>query len=181
MSRAMTRPDGWPPSTGSPEPTVDRATGRAATRAAPLVLAVDRPCDGYGMCAELLPELIDLDDWGYPMVRPGAVPADLRGLARRAVDAVPGPRPVAPDGPTAPLTAHWPRSSRARTTHERDHRAIRAKASGMEEKVPTVRRYYLDLRAIVHEGYRARCSRTRRRRGPRFLARRPGARGSGSS
>ena len=90
MSRAMSRPEGWPPSTGSPEATADRATARAATRTAPLALAVDRiRCDGYGMCAELLPELIDLDDWGYPIVRPGAVPDDLRGLARRAVDVCP--------------------------------------------------------------------------------------------
>ena len=25
-------------------------------------------CDAYGMCAELLPERITLDDWGYPIV-----------------------------------------------------------------------------------------------------------------
>jgi len=25
-------------------------------------------CDGYGGCAELLPELIQLDPWGYPIV-----------------------------------------------------------------------------------------------------------------
>ena len=38
-------------------------------------LVVDRiACDGYGMCAELLPELIDLDDWGYPIMRVGGVP-----------------------------------------------------------------------------------------------------------
>jgi len=23
-------------------------------------------CDGHGMCAELLPEIITLDQWGYP-------------------------------------------------------------------------------------------------------------------
>jgi ferredoxin len=42
-------------------------------------------CDGYGMCAELLPELIVLDDWGYPMVYEGSVPDDLVELAKRAV------------------------------------------------------------------------------------------------
>ena len=41
------------------------------------------------MCAELLPELIELDDWGYPIVRPGAVPGDLVALARRAVAVCP--------------------------------------------------------------------------------------------
>jgi ferredoxin len=63
---------------------------RAMTRPDPLTLDVDRiRCDGYGMCAELLPELIALDDWGYPIVRAGGVPEDLRGLARRAVDVCP--------------------------------------------------------------------------------------------
>ena len=39
-------------------------------------LAVDRiACDGYGSCAELLPEMIALDEWGYPILRPGPVPA----------------------------------------------------------------------------------------------------------
>jgi ferredoxin len=53
-------------------------------------LVVDRiACDGYGMCAELLPELIDLDDWGYPMVRPGGVPDALVDHARRAVGCCP--------------------------------------------------------------------------------------------
>lgn len=48
-------------------------------------LAVDRTrCDGRGVCAELLPELIGLDDWGYPIVAPGAVPAPLLEHAERA-------------------------------------------------------------------------------------------------
>ena len=42
-------------------------------------------CDAYGYCAELLPELITLDEWGYPIVE--AQPADGAMLisARRAV------------------------------------------------------------------------------------------------
>jgi ferredoxin len=53
-------------------------------------LVVDRiACDGFGMCAELLPELIDLDDWGYPMVRDGGVPDALMDHARRAVAVCP--------------------------------------------------------------------------------------------
>ena len=45
-------------------------------------------CDAHGLCAELLPEVIDLDEWGYPIVeRP--VPPQLRGLAQRAVEACP--------------------------------------------------------------------------------------------
>jgi ferredoxin len=60
--------------------------------AAPLrtELVVDRiACDGYGMCAELLPELIELDDWGYPIVAAGGVPDALLDHARRAVAVCP--------------------------------------------------------------------------------------------
>ena len=46
-------------------------------------------CDGHGMCAELLPELIELDDWGYPIMRDPQVPASLEALARRAVATCP--------------------------------------------------------------------------------------------
>ena len=53
-------------------------------------IAVDRiRCDGRGVCAELLPEMIRLDDWGYPIVSAGAVPRHLRGHARRAVKSCP--------------------------------------------------------------------------------------------
>ena len=63
---------------------------RDRARATEPVLAVDRiRCDGYGMCAELLPELIDLDDWGYPILATAAVPNNLLPLARRAVETCP--------------------------------------------------------------------------------------------
>lgn len=53
-------------------------------------LDVDRiKCDGRGLCAELLPELIRLDDWGYPIVAPGRVPEHLLPLAERAVEECP--------------------------------------------------------------------------------------------
>lgn len=42
-------------------------------------------CDGHGMCAELFPERISLDDWGYPIIDAAAVGADLERQARRAV------------------------------------------------------------------------------------------------
>lgn len=41
------------------------------------------------MCAELLPEMISLDEWGYPIVDARALPPDLHELAERAVDACP--------------------------------------------------------------------------------------------
>ena len=42
-------------------------------------------CDAYGHCAELLPELITLDEWGYPIIREGPVPDALEREASRAV------------------------------------------------------------------------------------------------
>ncbi len=46
-------------------------------------------CEAHGMCHELLPELIRLDDWGYPIIERPEVPPDLEGLARKAVDSCP--------------------------------------------------------------------------------------------
>ena len=50
-------------------------------------------CDGHGSCVELLPELLALDDWGFPVSRSGerdpAVPTALEGHARRAQKACP--------------------------------------------------------------------------------------------
>jgi ferredoxin len=34
-------------------------------------------CDGRGLCAELLPGLITLDDWGFPVISADDIPADL--------------------------------------------------------------------------------------------------------
>jgi ferredoxin len=43
-------------------------------------------CSGHGVCAELLPELVTLDEWGYPVIAgDGVVPARLARTARRAV------------------------------------------------------------------------------------------------
>jgi ferredoxin len=46
-------------------------------------------CTGHGLCAELVPELIDLDEWGYPLISAGPVPRELRKLAGRAVNDCP--------------------------------------------------------------------------------------------
>jgi ferredoxin len=52
-------------------------------------LRVDWPnCKARGICFELLPEVIRLDDWGYPVIE-GEVTEDLLGLAREAVSACP--------------------------------------------------------------------------------------------
>jgi ferredoxin len=54
-------------------------TGRARLRVDPIA------CEGRGLCAEVLPELIGLDDWGFPIVADGPVPARLRPGAAEVV------------------------------------------------------------------------------------------------
>jgi ferredoxin len=64
-------------------------------------------CDGFGHCAELAPELVHLDEWGYPIISSEPVPmADVgsyesaryaeRGCPRQAlhVAKVSAPAPV---------------------------------------------------------------------------------------
>ena len=46
-------------------------------------------CTGHGLCADLFPERITLDDWGYPIIDPAPITADLEEHARRAVSACP--------------------------------------------------------------------------------------------
>ncbi|MDW8803819.1 ferredoxin [Streptomyces scabiei] len=46
-------------------------------------------CTGHGLCGELLPELIDLDEWGYPVITAREVPDHLLTHARRAAAACP--------------------------------------------------------------------------------------------
>jgi ferredoxin len=54
------------------------------------VLVVDPiACEGHGICAELFPEWIRLDDWGYPIIDPRPVPEALAVHARRAVSSCP--------------------------------------------------------------------------------------------
>ena len=52
-------------------------------------LQVDWPrCKARGLCFELLPEVVRLDEWGYPVV-PGPVTDTLLAAARDAVRACP--------------------------------------------------------------------------------------------
>jgi ferredoxin len=46
-------------------------------------------CDAHGLCAELLPERVTLDDWGYPIVDPTPIPPSLDKDAKRAAAACP--------------------------------------------------------------------------------------------
>jgi ferredoxin len=46
-------------------------------------------CEAHGLCSELLPETITLDDWGYPVIAAEELPEALERLARRAVRVCP--------------------------------------------------------------------------------------------
>jgi ferredoxin len=46
-------------------------------------------CKRHGLCAELFPERIILDEWGYPIINATPIPPHLEAHARRAVDACP--------------------------------------------------------------------------------------------
>ncbi|MEO8898128.1 MAG: ferredoxin [Candidatus Dormibacter sp.] len=43
-------------------------------------------CDGVGYCAEIVPELIFLDDWGFPVIDP--IPIEDETCLRHARKAV---------------------------------------------------------------------------------------------
>ncbi|GAB2471446.1 ferredoxin [Jatrophihabitans fulvus] len=59
-------------------------------------------CDGHGLCAALLPGVVRLDEWGFPVLPDGAVPDAALADARRAAAACPAlalrlePAPSAP-------------------------------------------------------------------------------------
>ena len=46
-------------------------------------------CTAHGLCGELFPERISLDEWGYPVLDARPVPQDLVRTARRAAAACP--------------------------------------------------------------------------------------------
>jgi ferredoxin len=53
-------------------------------------VVVDRiRCDGRGLCAELLPERITLDEWGYPLVDETSVDGAVASYAQTAVSQCP--------------------------------------------------------------------------------------------
>lgn len=46
-------------------------------------------CTGHGLCAEVFPEWITFDDWGYPIIDGRPVPEALLDHARRAAAVCP--------------------------------------------------------------------------------------------
>jgi len=55
-----------------------------------LTLVVDPIlCDGHGVCAELFPERVSMDPWGFPIVDNEDIPVQLEDHAQRAVSSCP--------------------------------------------------------------------------------------------
>ena len=46
-------------------------------------------CNGYGVCEAAAPDLIVLDDWGYPILPDGVIPRELMGQAKKAINDCP--------------------------------------------------------------------------------------------
>jgi ferredoxin len=46
-------------------------------------------CDGFGYCAEILPEYVSLDEWGFPVLSSRVVPERLLRAAAQAARACP--------------------------------------------------------------------------------------------
>lgn len=73
------------PMTANLRPGVTRSGGASDQR-----LRVDWPrCKAHGLCAEIAPEIIRLDEWGYPVFAPGAVATGDLATARKAVQVCP--------------------------------------------------------------------------------------------
>jgi ferredoxin len=66
-----------------------RASTPVVTRSGHRLRVNPITCDAHGMCAELLPEHIALDEWGYPLIADPEVRAELLSHARRAASACP--------------------------------------------------------------------------------------------
>jgi ferredoxin len=47
-------------------------------------------CDGFGHCHELAPELVDIDEWGYPVITTEPTALDNEAALRSARLAVRG-------------------------------------------------------------------------------------------
>ena len=94
-----------------PRPRTMAVTSSSGVTADKVYAMVVNPiaCAAHGVCAELFPERISLDEWGYPIIDPRPVPTHLLDHARRAVAACPTlalvlskhPKPAQP----APLTS----------------------------------------------------------------------------
>jgi ferredoxin len=64
-------------------------------------------CDGHGLCAQLYPRAITVDDWGYPLIQIPVVGADDMIDARRAVAFCPALALRLEHVPVEPVKGRW--------------------------------------------------------------------------
>ena len=74
--------------------TTVTSTSTATAPPAPALRIDWTRCDGHGLCAALLPDLITRDEWGYPVISPNSGLAagpdhTDEAAVRRAVSACP--------------------------------------------------------------------------------------------
>jgi ferredoxin len=75
-------------------------------------LRVDwQACTAEGVCAQLAPELIRLDEWGYPLIPGAPVPAEQTASARNGVSGCPTQALHLVDVPVPPGTRRQRRQS----------------------------------------------------------------------
>jgi ferredoxin len=89
MTRAGSRVSSSAADRGRAAADRGRAAGDRGSTGADSLRVNPITCEAHGICAELLPELISVDPWGYPLIAPGPVPDELLPLAKRAVAACP--------------------------------------------------------------------------------------------
>lgn len=66
------------------QPSDTRPADTPRRRPRPPRLTVDRvACTGHGMCADVLPGRVYLDEWGYPILTDGLVDAEEGEVAVR--------------------------------------------------------------------------------------------------
>ena len=46
-------------------------------------------CEGYGLCGDYVPDVIELDEWRYPILPHGAIDPSLLNDVQRAIDCCP--------------------------------------------------------------------------------------------
>jgi ferredoxin len=74
----------------SPQEVGKEKVGQPIVSPLKVELVVDPiACDGRGVCAEILPERIDMDAWGYPVVDDAEIAPALYDHAVRAVRSCP--------------------------------------------------------------------------------------------
>ncbi len=73
-------------------PLPDRSARRPATPGVPSLRIDPVACEGVGICAHLAPDVVSLDQWGYPVIAPLADERQVRqagaaaqGCPRRAL------------------------------------------------------------------------------------------------